>query len=135
VRNVANPVRGRRPTGPLRAFLDRDAGPLDDMALPHPAGSRPIPPFLHRDTVRLGGPRWDAQLFPSTSIAGRTLAHVTYPGLRHGQRAPARNVSGALTPAKVTRSRPWLFGGGSLAQAIAEGPSKPGKGDCDGCDK
>lgn len=95
----------------LREFLDIDAGALlTPTDYPYPPHVRPIRPVGARDTVRLSNIRAARQLFPPHGgVVRRLLGHVTFAGIRNAQQAATRSASGAATPAKSTRRRPWLF--------------------------
>lgn len=138
--NLLPPALGRkRPqTAVDRAFLDIDAGALMVPAdFPYPPGSRPIRPFLGREVTNLGNARSDRQLFPSHSLMGRTLAHLTFRGQPSFARAATQDVSGRRVPPRGYRVRPWLFGGDTTGGArpgeSSSGSRSDASGPCETC--
>lgn len=124
----------RSPAGPRRLFLGIDAGALMMPAsYPYPPGLRPIAPYEGR-VILPGRARQNAQLTPPWGgIVQRMLAHVDYPGRSLDVRSATRDAAGIRSSAKITRTRPWLFSGGSSAapgSSTATGSTGSG---CVGC--
>lgn len=135
------PVR-RSPAPVRRALLDLDAGDqLTPTAYPYGPGRRPAAPFSARVAMPGRGerPRW--QMYPPTgNPTQRTMAHQDYAGRRADNRSATRDAAGIRNPAKITRTRPWLFAGGSsatMADKLVAGPAGAGAGasgsPCVGC--
>lgn len=130
----------RRSPAPVSiALLDRDAGDLlTPAAYPYPAGASPLRPFAGRIVNPGRGPRPLMQLFPrSGNPSDRLMAHLDYAGRAQANRAGTRDVSGLRAAAKITRTRPWLFAGGSSAtagdRAAAGSSTAAASGPCEGC--
>lgn len=131
-------VAGRSPAPVRRAELELDAGAMMTPELyPYGPGRRPVAPFVAR-IILPGRERSRAQLAPPTgNPTSRRFAHIDYAARSAAVLASRRDVSGRSQPAKITRTRPWLFAGGSSATAADKLAAAPGAsssaGGCDGC--
>lgn len=112
----------RSPAPVSRAMLDLDAGDLlTPTAYPYGPGQRPVRPFVSRVVNPGRGERPTGQLYPPDgNPTQRTFAHIDYLGHAAASRAGARDASGVRSTAKITRTRPWLFAGGSSATTAAK---------------
>lgn len=126
-----------RPGGPThRAALDIDAGALvgNVSTYPYPSGARPIRPHELRHAPIPTRARQVRQLTPPHgSIAQRSFAHLDYLNRRGAVRSATRDTANVRSPAKIVRTRPWLFSGGSSASSAPPTPAGLMAGPCDGC--
>jgi len=130
----------RNPAAVRRELLDLDAGDLlTPAAYPYAAGARPVRPFAGRILHPGQGERPRGQLYPPTgNPTQRTFAHIDYANRAAAVRSATGDVSGNARPANITRTRPWLFAGGSSATtaaklAAAAGASSTAASGCEGC--
>ena len=131
----------RSPAPVSRAMLELDAGALlTPSVYPYPAGIRPVRPFASRIVNPGRGERPALQLQPpgGGNPTQRTFRHLDYVGHAAAARSGSRDVSGNRQPAKITRTRPWLFAGGTSATTAAKlaagAPPASSAAPCTDCD-